>query len=415
MRWKLNILLFFLLIPCVFASENILNNLFRPLQYLDISAVYDSYHYWVDFFIFLALFVSIGKLTLGRRFGGREGKVLSVVIGLVLSLSLSLLEYKAGFSIKSFGSIAAGILILVVGMVIFYLIKAIGAGNTGAGSFAFVITYFLVRATLPEFFLSLEGNSWFAWLDLGLMVAVLISIWKIISSLWPSRDMKSFGRVLERSKSPENTNLRRNISGEKQEISAIKQDLERVTKEGIKESGDIVGRLRQIIRIIDEYGSTDKGRNLIAERLNQIAPKENLILKQFAYLKDLGQKIEDFDLRSFNDLRARWGRVPEREKDIVREEINMEKNKIMSEEKLRQFESTLSKYDSDFRYSVSSAVECLRSNQPGQARDWLLKAISFEEGAMNIFKEMKELENRLLRLTKREFNTFKQEMKDEKG
>ena len=34
---------------------------------------------------------------------------------------------------------------------------------------------------------------------------------------------------------------------------------------------------------------------------------------------------------------------------------------------------------------------------------------------MNIFKEMKDVENRLLKLTKREFRTFKQEMKDEKG
>jgi hypothetical protein len=409
-------MLVLLMIPAsAYGSSGSLNDLFHPLQDLDISSFYNAYHYWVDFFIFLNLFVSVGKITLGRRFGGREGKVLSVVIGLVLALSLSLLEYRVGFSIKSFGPIAAGMLILVVGMVIFYLVKAIGAGNTGAGSFAFAITYFLIRATLPEFFQSLEANSWFAWLDLGLMVAVLISIWKIISSLWSGRNMKSLGLTLEHSRNSHDTNIQKNVSGEKREISSIKRDLKRVTKEGIKESGDIVGRLRQIIRIIDEYGSTDKGRNLIAERLNQIAPKENLILKQFAYLKDLGQKIEDFDLRSFRDLRARWDKVPEKERDIIKQEILIEKNKIISEEKLRRLESVLSRYDNDFRYSVSSAVECLKSNQPAQARDWLLKAIQCEEGAMNIFKEMNDMENRLIKLTKRELKAFKQEMKDEKG
>ena len=159
MKWKCSALFVFLLISIfftlpsfVFASNNFLDTLFHPFQDLDISSFYNAYHYWVDFFIFLSLFVSVGKITLGRRFGGREGKVLSVVIGLVLALSLSLLEYRVGFSIKSFGPMAAGILILLVGMVLFYLIKAIGAGNTGAGSFAFVITYFLIRATLPEFF-----------------------------------------------------------------------------------------------------------------------------------------------------------------------------------------------------------------------------------------------------------------------
>jgi len=407
--------IFFILPPFVFASDNTFNTLFHPLQSLDISSFYNLYHYWVDFFIFLALFVSVGKITLGRRFGAREGKVLSVVIGLVLALSLSLLEYKAGFSIKSFGPIAAGILILVVGMVIFYLIKAIGAGNTGAGSFAFVITYFLIRATLPDLILTLEGNSWFAWLDLGLMVAVLISILKIIGSLWSGRVMKSFGRVLERSRSPENTNLRRNINDEKQEMSLIKRDLRGITKEGMKEGGSIIDRLREMVRILEKYGSTDKARHLVAEKLNQIAPKENLILKQLGYLKDLGQKIEDFDIRSFKELRDRWDKVPNKEKDIVREEILLEKNKIVSERNLKEMEDSLIRNDNDFRYCLGMAIDSLKSNQPQQARDWILKVIRCEEIATTIFKNMKDIEGRLLKLTKREFKTLKKEMKDEKG
>ena len=88
------------------------------------------------------------KVTLSRRFGGREGKVLSVIIGLALALSLSLLEYRLGFSIRSFGPIAAGILLFLVGMVIFYLVKSVGAGGISSGSIAFVVTYFLIMAAL---------------------------------------------------------------------------------------------------------------------------------------------------------------------------------------------------------------------------------------------------------------------------
>ena len=263
--------------------------------------------------------------------------------------------------------------------------------------------------------LTLEGNSWFAWLDLGLVVAVLISIWKIIGSLWSGRDMKSFGRVLERSRSPENTNLRRNINDEKQEMSLIKRDLRGITKEGMKEGGNIIERLREMVRIIEEYGSTDKARHLIAEKLNQIAPKENFILKQVAHLKDLSQKIEDFDIRYFKELQARWDKVPDKEKDIVREEILLEKNKIVTERELKEMEASLIRNDNDFRYCLRQAVECLKSNQPQQARDWILKAIRCEEIATTIFKNMKDIEDRLLKLTKREFKTLKKEMKDEKG
>ena len=418
MEWKNVILAIIILSVCsslVFASDNSFGTLFHPLQNLDISSFYNAYHYWIDFFIFLCLFVSVGKITLGRKFGGREGKVLSVVVGLVLALSLSLLEYKVGFSIKSFGPIAAAFLILLMAIVIFNLIKAIGAGNAGAGSFAFVITYFLIRATLPDLILTLEGNSWFAWLDLGLMVAVLISIWKIIGSLWSGRDMKSFGRVLERSRGPENTNLQRNINDEKQEMSLVKRDLRGITKEGMKEGGNILDRLREMVRIIEEYGSTDKARQLIAEKLNQIAPKENFILKQVARLRDLSQRIEDFDIRYFKEIRARWDKVPDKEKDIVREEILLEKNKIITEKELKEMEASLIRNDNDFRYSLSAAVECLKSNQPQQARDWILKAIRCEEIATTILKKMKDIEDRLFKLTKREFKTLKKEMKDEKG
>jgi len=61
------------------------------------------------------------------------------------------------------------------------------------------------------------------------------------------------------------------------------------------------------------------------------------------------------------------------------------------------------------------ALDSLRSNQPQQARDWILKAIRCEEIAMTTFEKMKDIEDRLLKLTKREFRTLKKEMKDEKG
>jgi hypothetical protein len=170
-----------------------------------------------------------------------------------------------------------------------------------------------------------------------------------------------------------------------------------------------------MIRIIEQYGTTDKARHLIAEKLKEITPKENQILKKLVYIKNLSQKIEALDSGTFKEIRAMWDKVPEKERDIIREEIKVGKNKIISEEKLQELETRLTKYDNDFRYSLSSAVDCLKFNQPGEAREWLLKAIKCEEEAMITFKEMNELENLLLKLTKREFRAVKQEIKDEKG
>jgi hypothetical protein len=421
MKWKAWVLFWFLLSAIfftqaffVFALHNTFNSVFHPLQDLDISIFYNTYHYWVDFFIFLCLFVSVGKITLGRRFGGREGKILSVVVGFVLALSLSLLEYRLEFSIRFLGPIAAGILIFLAGIIIFYLVKSVGAGSGASGSIAFVITYVLIRAALPELFFWADNNPLFALLNIAFVLALIISILKIIGSLSSGRNIKTLARTLENA-SNSNPGPRRNTNDEKQEIHLIKRDLRHITKKGVKEGGNIIEQLEGMVRIIENYGSTDRAKHLIAEKINAIASNGNLILKQLAYLKELSQRIEDFDFRSFKELLAKWDKVPEKEREILKEEILLAKNKIVSEEELRKLESVLSQNDSNFRLCLSNAVQCLRSNQPIQAKEWLLKAIRCEEGATNIFKKMKELENRLLKLTRREFKTFKKEWRDEKG
>ena len=137
-------------------------------------------------------------------------------------------------------------------------------------------------------------------------------------------------------------------------------------------------------------------------------------MNQLGSLKQISERVESFDLKAFKDLKTRWDKVSDKEKSIVKEEILIEKGKILSEEKLREMESEVMRFDKDFRYSLNMAVTSLRSNQPAQARDWVLKAIRAEEEAVNILKEMKGLEDRLLKLTKMEFRTLKKEAKEEK-
>jgi hypothetical protein len=107
--------------------------------------------------------------------------------------------------------------------------------------------------------------------------------------------------------------------------------------------------------------------------------------------------------------------VPENERDIAREEIILEKNKIVSEEKLRRMESEVIKHDKEFRYYLNMAISGLTSNQPDQTKDMLIKAIRSEEETQYMLEEMKILEDKLLKLTKKEFKTMKAEQKDEKG
>jgi len=265
------LLIAFLNASSAFAYDNFLDTFFSPLRDLDVVNFYSANHSWVDFFIVLFVFIPIAKLTIGRRFGGREGKVLSAVIGLVLALSLALLERRIGFSVQSFGPIAAAIIIFLVELVIFYLVRIFGMGNVAAGSIALVITYFLIRATVPNFFLWLAHNKWTVWLHAALVLAVAISIWRIMKAFWPRSDVGAIASDLEHYHNPDSS-IEESIGLEKKEVGLIKHRLKRITKKGVKESKEIIEELNEMIRIIDEYGDTPQSRNLIAQRVNNIAP-----------------------------------------------------------------------------------------------------------------------------------------------
>ena len=71
----------------VLAASNPLTSLFRPLQGADVARFYQLNYLWVDFVIFSVLFVAVAQLTVGRKLGGREGRVISIIVGIAMSLA----------------------------------------------------------------------------------------------------------------------------------------------------------------------------------------------------------------------------------------------------------------------------------------------------------------------------------------
>ena len=98
----------------------------RPLEYLDISKLYESYTVFIDFAIYLMVFVGISQITLGSRFQGKGGKAITIAIGISLALSLAISEKYLGFSLRSLGPIAVGIFLAILSVMIYRLIKQLG-------------------------------------------------------------------------------------------------------------------------------------------------------------------------------------------------------------------------------------------------------------------------------------------------
>ena len=417
--WLLFTTVLLLLCLPMIQADDFLAKAFRPLEGLDLGSFYEKHHPWVDFAVYLVLFVSLAQMTLGRRFGGREGRAVAIAIGLALAVALAAMERTMGFSLRSLGPLAAAVLLVIVGALIFYLARQMNLGISTSASVALVMVYFLVRATTPNFFLWLVNNQLAAWVNLVLVIAVMISLWNLATIAFGSRSANvssvySWGDSLAQAArwpvpmSQAGDDLRL-AEREAQEAMVVKNRLGAITRKTVKDSQEIIADIQEMIRVIREFGHDTKARVVIAQRIRDIAPKEAAILRQLALLIDLDLRLEKFDWKSFRNLKARLDKAPLQERERVKQEILAEKRKLISEERIKEFQKAFEKYDLNFRQCLKSAIDHLKTGLLAQSVDWLERAMKEEEEAMRVVQEMQAMENQLLKLTEIEGRVAKNE------
>jgi len=178
--WGLWILVWIIGLPWVYGAEpGPLETLFAPLADLDVPAVYSRYQGFIDFSLYLVIFISVAQFTVGRHFGGREGKVIAVVTGLALAVSLTLVQRQLGFALRALGPLAAGMFVLILAVALFRLVRALGGGYAASGSLAFIVSYFAIRAVVPGLFAWAQRHAWANALHGLLVMAVLVAFFRI--------------------------------------------------------------------------------------------------------------------------------------------------------------------------------------------------------------------------------------------
>jgi len=89
-------LLFFALGNIAYAAENPLEQILEPMRGFNIAEAYAVHSHFIDFVIYLFIFIAIAKLTIGERFKGRQSNILAGVIGVTLAVSLAAAEQRLG-------------------------------------------------------------------------------------------------------------------------------------------------------------------------------------------------------------------------------------------------------------------------------------------------------------------------------
>jgi hypothetical protein len=151
---------------------------------LAIGAWYANYSWAVDGVVYFVLFTGLAKVSLGKRFEGRGGAAVIVAVGTALTVGAASLAYREGFTLARLGPFAWLLLVLLLGVMLFELARALRISLLPAMALAFLVMI-AVAAGL--------GVSLTAWLVAAGLLPVLqmlalgaigILAWWIVGPRW---------------------------------------------------------------------------------------------------------------------------------------------------------------------------------------------------------------------------------------
>ncbi len=153
-------------------------------QRIDFGSFYMRAAGFVDFFVYLLIFLGLAQFTFARLYEGRSGKAVAIGVGTALAIGAVVAESMFGFNLGSLAPIAVILIIILLGIVVFMLFKSMDIWTGAALSWTYMIMYFISKAMFPGFWAWMYSTQYGRGLDGLLGIALLLAIWRGIQSVW---------------------------------------------------------------------------------------------------------------------------------------------------------------------------------------------------------------------------------------
>jgi len=363
-----------MILPNAITGLDFLQEGLRPLEYLDISQLYSRYSVFIDFAIYLMVFVGISQLTLGNRFQGRGGKAIAIAIGVSLALSLAVTEKYLGFSIKSLGPIAVAIFLAILSVMIYRLIKQLGGSFAVSGSLAYIIILLFLTATMPGFFAWINRNT--PLLGLGLIIGFFWASYNVVSHLFRRKKLsQELGEKFDKVK----TEAKGEIDNLDRSKRFQKANVRRITKRAKKASREILEDLEEILKAIDKYGHLPEVGPMIKEQIDKVMPEQLELVDFLTRLQNLHKRLLSFDTSLYShELQTRYRNLTGPERAMLKKELEDEYQKLGIERQLLDLEGKAHGYLADMKNVLAQAGQEMVSGNPEGAKASIRGAIALD-------------------------------------
>lgn len=379
-----------LILLCLFSVSvqgGLLEDAFAPLVDIDIPSFYARYSTVIDAMLFLTVFIGLAQLTIGKHFGNSSAsKAVSVGVGIALSFGLIIMESRIGFSIGQFGTYAAGIFIILVASVLFFLLRKLVGGSASFAA-SYIITFFLLHAIAPGFFSYLKTAApWLsALLSVGAIVGFIVTLLNLVSALWPGssgaaqKGGKAIVKVAKKSLPGKAPILQKKEFKLLKQVPSLKQ-------------GNIVAELEAVLQAIKE---TPESRDVLLNKLDKIMLSEGEMADSLAKLQKLYRQVQKMEIGTLIELK----KLPPLERKSAQADIKRELRKLNVEERLKSFASMIKGHTFMFQSLLEKSIKHVGAGKVDKARDLITDALDRVLEIEDLNKNMKELHQLLLSMT----------------
>ena len=174
----------------------------------------------------------------------------------------------------------------------------------------------------------------------------------------------------------------------------------------------MIQTINEMIKTIEEYGTTPHGIREISNYLAKLRDKKHYAMDYFDYINKIMEKVGSFDNDFLTSLKAEYETAQGKEqKKLKKKEIETEEKKREVEEIVERIEKLILQYTKQFTQLINYAVQNLRKRNPNESIKFLKESLKTEVKIKDLFEQMKDLEGDLKKLTKRNYKFLRREKK----
>ena len=384
------------------------SSLLFPLDKIKPTEILTEYSEWIYFTLILVFFISVAGITLRKHFDRPYVKPLIIAVGLMLTVGVFKFKDSVTSIFEGWGIIGTVLLVIMAATIPYGLCRGFGLQGGKAFFLTYILLYVLSWLQFPEiFYLFSDKNLGF--INLGLLILFIVAIFKVVK----------FGKISPKiatdwssGNSASEPVIDTEIEEQDYEKRLVKKKAGNLTKIEIRSIEDIAESLAEIHRIIQKHRNNlpKEEREKITEILKDISKRETIFTKSVQKLRKIFQRIGVADANQLREKKERMAKTEGEEREILTKEIAEEEEKIKIEKSILEFEKRLNQYINSFNESIRITIEHLKTSPyPFDAEPSITKARVVLKEMSEMLKEIKILEEKLVRLTKEEKKLLEKE------